>query len=57
MNWKLRCVYLIGISARVDELTVDSSDRYHSFNKFENTSLTESHMPDIEVILLLFFEF
>ena len=47
MNWELRCVYLIGLSVKVDELTYGSSDRYHSVNKLEKTSFTESHMPDV----------
>ena len=47
MNWKLRCVYMINLNIKADELTVGSSDRYDSFNKLEKTSFTEYHMHDV----------
>ena len=47
MNWKLRCVYLININGKADELAIGSFDRYDSVNKLKKTSFTESHMPDV----------
>ena len=47
MNRRLRCVYLINLSMRADEYTVDSSDSYDSFNKLEKTSFSESQIPDV----------
>ena len=47
MNGEVRCVYLINIKGKADELIVGSSYRYDNVNKLEKTSFTESHMPDI----------
>ena len=47
MNGKVRCFYQINLILREDESTIGISDRYDRFNKFEKTSFTESHMPDV----------
>ena len=47
MNEKVRYIYQINLSLRVDELAIGSFDRYDSVNKLKKTSFTESHMPDV----------
>ena len=47
VNSKLSYTYLTNLSVIADELSVDNSDRYGSFNKLAKKPFTESHRPDI----------